>query len=604
MPQLRRKLVRVVEFDVDFCTNTYGVGPCTASLSMPGAPRKCYNTFPSCQDKPNFNAGTLTLRFCEPRVDLPSGPITFPVLDSVSPTSATVNIAGTNEQYNGLGRRGTISAKFTDFPYNDRVTDKYAVERVSGAAQLDEPGYNPEDRGTFFGKLKARWPTYGDRPFRYIEGYLDEDTGEFVVESTRHYVITDFKGPDRDGEVTVEGKDILSLADDKKALCPRPSRGQMRFEMFDRLNSEGAPNPSYNPDVELTPEGIGDAEYPASGFATLGREIVSFTRVGDIVTLTGRGLFNTQERSHREGTTFQLAKRVVGTRIDDLVEDLLVNFGNVPSEFIPKAKWKSDVTRWASTLVLDAIITQPEGVQKLVAELAVLGVSVWWDDTDQEVGLKINSPVFGEDIVDWDEDSHIIDVEQEDHDEDRLTQVHFYSVQTDPTASPTDKGNYDRVIVAIDAEAEQQNSYRNPRVREIFCRWVNNGADSILLINALRLLARFNTAPIKYTVTIDNKDNGIKLVDVVRLNTRVAQDLTGKPKSRLSQVNKKTSHRQAGWTNIQLQEFFFEGQFRLVAPNNTPVYGTATQAQKDQFGYMISAGEDFFPDGAPAHQLI
>lgn len=595
MSGFNRRPVRLVEFDVDFCQEVYGTSPCTASLSSPGNPRKCYNTNHTCQDKTNFNPSPLTLRFAEPRVDLPAGgPITFPVLERVSPVTATVNIAGTDEKFNGLGRRGTITATFTDFPYNDRVTDNYASERKSGAAQLDEVGYNPEDRGSFFAKLKARWPTYGDRPMRYIEGYIDEN-GNLQIESTRHYIITDFKGPSRSGKVTLEGKDILHLADDKKALCPKPSRGQVKTEVV----SSGA-----NLEVELVPVGIGDSDYPASGWAVLGREVVTFTRVGDLITLTGRGLLNTERKSHKAGTTLQVAYRVENTRIDDLVEDLFVNYSSVPSEFIPKADWAADVTKWASTLILDTIITKPEGVQKLVSELAAIGVSVWWDDVAQEIKLKINSPVFGEQITDLTDDSHILDIEQEDNDEDRLTQVHFYSVQTDPTGSTTDKNNFDRVIVAIDSEAEQEDAYRNPRVREIFCRWVNTGADSVLLVNALRMLRRFNTAPVTYKVRIDNKDNALSLTDVVRLSTRVAQDVTGKPTPKLTQIRHKATRKEHGWTDIELQDFLFNGEFRVIAPNDAPVYGSASQAQKDQFAYLIAEADDFFPDGAPAHQLI
>jgi len=601
--QVDRKPLRIVEIDVDQCIRTYGSSPCTASLSLPGQPRKCYNTFNTCQDKENFQAGTLTLRFVEPRVDIPLITNAFPVLESVSPVTATVNIAGTNDKYNGLGRRGTISATLTDFPYGDQVTDKYASERKSGSAQLDEGGYDPKDRGTFFGKLKSRWPTYGDRPMRFIEGYIDE-SGAFVAESTRHYILTDFEGPDRSGKVVLKGKDILHLADDKKALCPKPSRGQLQFELFPRFDNDGNINPQYDPEIRLTPAGIG-AEYPTKGYAVIGREVVTYTRSGDIVTLTGRGLENTEEKSHREGSTFQQAYRVVNTRIDDLVEDLLINFGNIPSSFIPKADWTEEITRWASTLFLDTVITKPEGVSKLLSEISILGVSIWWDDVDQEIKLKVNAPPFiGETVVDWGEDNSVLDISQSDHDEDRLTQVHFYSVQTDPTGSATEKNNFDRIIVAIDAEAEQQNSYRNPRIREIFCRWVNRGADSVLLVSALRMLARFNTAPITYKVKIDNKDNDISLVDVVRLNTRVTQDVTGKPSPKLTQVREKSTRREHGWTDIVLQDFFFKGEFRFIAPNDTPVYGSATQGDKDTFAFMIAEDDLFFPDGAPAHQLI
>jgi hypothetical protein len=336
----------------------------------------------------------------------------------------------------------------------------------------------------------------------------------------------------------------------------------------------------------------------------MGREVVQYTRSGDFVTLIGRGVLGTEERAHREGTTFQESFRVVNTRIDDLVEELLVDFAGVDPSFIPKAEWEDDVSRWAPTLALDTVITKPEGVQKLISELAVIGVSVWWDDVTQKINLKINAPALGEEIVELNDDEHILEIHQEDHDEDRLTQVHFYSVQTDPTGSATDKNNFDRIIVAIDAEAEQENSYRNPRIREIYCRWVNRGADSVLLVNALRMLARFNSAPIVYKVRIDNKDNDVGLVDVVRLNTRVAQDVTGKPTPTLVQVRKKTSNQRHGWTDIELQDFIFDGEFRLIAPNETPVYGDATQEEKDTFAFMIAADDDFFPDGVPAHVLI
>ena len=43
-----------VELDMDFCANTYGIAPCTASIGVTGA-SKCYNTYATCQSKANFN---------------------------------------------------------------------------------------------------------------------------------------------------------------------------------------------------------------------------------------------------------------------------------------------------------------------------------------------------------------------------------------------------------------------------------------------------------------------------------------------------------------------------------------------------------------------
>ena len=57
MSEFERVPVTVLELDLDRCANTYGVLPCTAS-GGPG--EECYNTWQSCQDKPNYVKTTFT----------------------------------------------------------------------------------------------------------------------------------------------------------------------------------------------------------------------------------------------------------------------------------------------------------------------------------------------------------------------------------------------------------------------------------------------------------------------------------------------------------------------------------------------------------------
>jgi len=590
---IKREPVQIVEVDIDYCSLSYGTSPCAALLGTTGV-RKCYNTFATCQDKDNFNSGVLTLRFIEPRSSIPVGLFYFPVLKRVSATTSTVNLAGSDEKLGGLGRRATVTVTFQDFPYDDTYTDKYSLERVSGSAQTDEGGYKPQDRGTFFTKLKARFPFYGSRPLRVIDAYIED--GAIVDQKVRHFVMTGLEGPNRDGSVTIDAKDILALAEDKKALCPRPSRGKI---------VEAIPSDGSITTFTLDPENIGDAEYPASGYGVLGSEIVRFTRVGDTVTLTHRAQDGSVLSSHSERTTFQLAYKVTNRRPDDLIEDLLVNYGNVPSSFIPKvSKWAPDVTKWASSLRLDTVITKPTGVTTLISELSPIGISLWWDEIEQEIGMKINSPVDEEEIFDLTDDNSILDIEQEDRDDQRLTQVHFYTVQIDPTKGATDKQNFNRVSVSIDAEAEQQNSYREPRVKEIFCRWLNRGADSIVGIASIRLLKRFNTAPIHYQITIDAKDRDINLVDVVRLTSRIITDETGKQVSKLSQVIKKVESKSGHEINLTVQAFSYEGKYAKVMVNSAPVYSLASAAEKANGGYLVDGTTLVFSDGEPPYLLV
>lgn len=61
------ELIEVHQIDFDFCGNTYGVLPCTATLGLIDADNKCFNTLPNCQDTPNFLQTTKTLTLSKPQ---------------------------------------------------------------------------------------------------------------------------------------------------------------------------------------------------------------------------------------------------------------------------------------------------------------------------------------------------------------------------------------------------------------------------------------------------------------------------------------------------------------------------------------------------------
>ena len=225
MSELGRELLQLVEIDIDQCTLTYGSSPCTATLSSSNV-RKCYNTFFTCQDTANFNAGTLTLRFAHNQAGLPKGQTVFPALRSVSTNAASINLGGVDRRKGPLGKRARVQVQLQDFAYHDTYTDPYASGRRDGTAQNDEGGYDPETRGTFFGKLRRRFPYYIGRALRVKEGTVGQDVASM---RTRHYVISEWVGPDAQGRVTITAKDVLDLADNDKALCPTPNEGCLLY---------------------------------------------------------------------------------------------------------------------------------------------------------------------------------------------------------------------------------------------------------------------------------------------------------------------------------------------------------------------------------------
>lgn len=84
---------------------------------------------------------------------------------------------------------------------------------------------------------------------------------------------------------------------------------------------------------------------------------------------------------------------------------------------------------------------------------------------------------------------NIKSISQEDNDDERITQVHFYLKQSDPTEDYKSKSNYDQINVIVDTvNSESENAYDSSTIREVYCRWLNKGAQSITRLIALRLL--------------------------------------------------------------------------------------------------------------------
>lgn len=581
----QREPIEWIELDLDFCTRTWGVAPCTAVLSSQ-FPAKCFNTFTTCADKPNYNKGVITYKLVMPRSNYPKGETTFPCLSRVSNRSATANIAGSDDELFPLGRRGKITADLVDFPYHDRFCDKYQSERVSGAAQFSGVGYDPKAFGTFWSKLHARNPNYANRPMRHCTGFLDG--GVLVTDTVRHYIITEIKRDTSGGGVKIEGKDILKLADDDRAVAPLQSRG------FLSKNISADNNITF----DLLPKGIG-GEYANEGFASIGSEIVSYTRVGRTITLTGRGLSGTTASEHDVNDTFQQTFSPRLDRIDNVIRDLLLLAG-IPSGFIPFADWQAEVSRWAPTLKLTADITEPTGVAKLIGELAILGITIWWDEIAQEIKLLVNRPVDQDVVKPISDKNNILKSELEDRDKDRLTEVLFNTVQIDPN-NGVSEDNFLRGTLIVDVDAKLPENYGDTRIKKIYCRWLNHGDDATVRILSLRLLNRFKTQPVRYVVEVDYRDD-VEIADVIELTSDVITSPTGLPEPQLTQVVKREDVDAGHTLKMTLQKFQFNERYAFFTENTRPVYNSSSAAQKERGAYWADATL-IFDDGTEAYKF-
>lgn len=247
------KALAYIEIDIPFCANTYGVAPCTASLtsSPPTGTRKCFNTPNTCQDRENYIDAPVTLRFSSDVGFLPDDIDAFPYITAISYTPTVLSLG------KDVGTRASLQVTFKDAPWSDTGPgfDKYLSERP----------YNPMEQGTFWGKFRARQPFLRGRAMRLIRGSLGQAIGDM---ETHHYIIDSFSHNTADGSYTLVAKDVLKFTDDDRSQAPVVSQG---FLVSDITAADVT--------ATLSPTGIGNEEYEETGYlAIAGKEIVSFQR--------------------------------------------------------------------------------------------------------------------------------------------------------------------------------------------------------------------------------------------------------------------------------------------------------------------------------------
>lgn len=562
-----REPITLVELDLDYCQLTYGQSPCMAQLGATGN-KLCYNTRATCQDPANYDPAVKTYRFCTAQAGLPLGLSAIPSVKSVSLAPTKIEVEG------GVGQRASVSIALQDHSFHDRGIDKYWRERFSveaaalqataggDALQANTAGDALQARpasasssasgeelgGTYWGRLRARNPYYQGRVCRIRTGYVGTsyDLANFI---TRTYLLENIAGPDAGGRVTIKAKDPLKLADDERAQAPRASNGSLLAAIDENDTA-----------ATLTPGGIGDTEYPGAGFLKIGREVVSFTRAGDALALV-RAQFGTTSESHDADDTCQLCLRYAAQTVDVICNDLFTGYAGIISEYIPLADWQAEVATYL-TRTYSTLITEPTGVNKLVAELGrSAGFSVFWDEREARIRLRALRAPDSDEILDDAANLLKGSITVTDKPELRFSQSWVFVNQLDPTEGLEQPRNYRQLIVQADLEAEGANKFGSPAIRKLFSRWITSR--TVAEERALQLVHQFGESPRQISFSLDAKDSQWWTGDVVRLSTRLVQDDDGNPYVLAVQIIE-ASEVEAG------HRFSYVGQaFNVIPPTPT-----------------------------------
>jgi hypothetical protein len=553
-----RRPITVVELDLDFCQNVYGVSPCTALIPDTGD-QKCFNTFKTCQDTPNYVRGTKTYKFCSNTSFLPIGEMIYPCITDI-------DIAPTQLKPEAISVSASVTMTFQDFPDNDRGTDPYVTERA----------YDPEQQGTFFGKLRARNPYLVGRVVRLSTGYIDSD--RVIYSQSRTYLIDHMEGPDANGRVRLIGKDPLKFTEGEKAKVPVPSNGTLSVDLTIDGDALG-----------LLPVGVADT-YPSSGLLRIEDELVTYSgKNGDVLTGLVRGYGGTTAAEHDAEEKVQICLSYTAETVPNILFDLLTTYAGINPDYIPLTDWQAEADDWLGSFTSTVILSEPDGVKDIIEEiLQATGSTLWWDEIDAQIKFKIIVPyLLGQDVPVLNETQNIIaaSVSVKDLEKDRLSRVVTYFNMADPVGD-VDRKNFRTITIQVDTDRESENAYGIPQTKEILSRWTPSEAFAASIGN--RFLYRYRETPREVTLRLDAKDATLKTGDLRDISSRLMQDVDGSElimRMIVTEVREILPGTTYEYTFLQVAP---KGGFRaaLIAPDGMDDWEDASEADRKQYMFI------------------
>lgn len=572
-----RKPLRYCEIDFKKCANTYGVVPCTASGS---AGNECYNTRYSCQDSSNFDgSATLTVRLSEFTLEQ----LGIPAIPCVEKISTAHSVIEPGEE--STGKSAGLSIQCIDFPHHDRELDPYVSTRT----------YTPEEQGTFFGKLKIRNKYYQGAEVRIYSGYLT-DTYSVANFKVKTYFLEKFDGPNSRGKIRLVAQDVMRKISDDRATYPEATTGKLTATLAIGTTSS------------FTVSGDEDKYDTANGAVAVNDEIIEYSTGVDngdgtftFSTLT-RGADNTEADEHDADDVVQKCE----TFTDELPVDIattLYTAAGIDVSYLDLTQWATVADVWLQK-TFSRRIAEPTGIDTLLGEAHLqMGFFTFWDEEVSKVLLEaIRPPDYGS-INTYTQENHFKrgSIEVLEKTDKRVTQVRVHYLPRNPLEGSSAK-HFKRAIRNWDVGAESDDQYGDSRIREVYARWINSDASANVLSG--RLVSRFRDNVRMLKFQMDAKDDALTTGDQFYAYTDELQGLDGSTENTLFQVVQRDEVESGSVYSYRAWELFYQGRYMFIAPSGSPNYGSATDEQKQDRGYIASAGGGDFSDGGAAYKII
>jgi hypothetical protein len=434
---------------------------------------------------------------------------------------------------------------------------------------FDKPTRNAWSCGEYWHNLFARNRNYPNCPVRVLEGFCDLPYDAWRLVADMRLTGWTVNGT----AARVECLDLLSLASkvelpftvpDSCFVIGDPASGIKAAATTLKVSSNQViPDPAAYPDLQVIVEvggtdGFKDDANPYAPSELMQVLAVSGKGQGNEYIQVRRGAYGTAARDFppvsgvssfrwrhvyvcgTEGTA-SAPERCTKNAVDALRE--LVLWAGVPADRIDRDSFDAAKAAFYPTLNFSRRIDSPTAVSDLIAEVDGSLTSTVFVNGEHKVACRVvGPPGAGEAVPTLTDGADILEgsVSVEDDPSTRITRcfVYFYPRTTDSSTDPKD---FNRCAGVVDEELEAPQSYGDVVADWRTSAWfVVDESDAAVKDIVRRRIALLRDGTRKITFRVDARNGGLDYGDFVRVSTREALGIDGKPDGALYMIVKKS----------------------------------------------------------------
>lgn len=514
----------LVEITLNGCANVYGSAPCTANRE-PG--QECYNTFATCQDQPNYVPEDRVIRLSmvtQANQGFLGGAAPFDTIPCITqfPTMTPTTL----KRGDGVATRGKVDIICTDIAgavYNPRdPVDLYRKNRID------------EDKGSFWGRMKALFPYYQRAPVEVVYYRHVDDAFGFEIVRRMRYRLLQIDGPTSEGQVKLRCDDLLGNLADEDVTYPATDSAVLAADITKTATT-----------ITITNEDSGS--WPAGGghFAIEG-EVIRYASYS-AGTLSGctRGLYGTLADSHDAGEPCTITAVWDNVNVVDILSFYCILSGIDPA-YIPynnnpgnPDEWDFEKDRYLAGHNLTFAISEPTKLIDIVDQLCEqCYINLWWDPDQQKVRLSATNTALASQtarpITDTaqiiDQPMRIVELPKR-----MISQAWAYYDKTNVLAEDR-PSNFANVAIEINTELESANAWGEKRINILFGSYLT-GAGNVAIITNNRIISERSRPQYEMTFSVDGGDP-VFTGEYLNIRTDLIQNPDGTPQDLTWQVIK------------------------------------------------------------------